>query len=186
MGRENRLSAVAVLPQGLEAAGCNELSKLGAHELRPLRRAAEFQADMACLYRLHLQARLPFRLLREMASFPCQGRDDLYDGVRRALKWERWLHPSMSFRVDVTGSAPGLNHSHYSALQVKNALVDQQRDIWGQRSSIDLEAPDLSLHLHLNRETAVLSLDGSGGSLHRRGYRAAMGVAPLKETSPLD
>jgi putative N6-adenine-specific DNA methylase len=75
----------------------------------------------------------------------------------------------MSFRVDVTGSAPGLNHSHYSALQVKNALVDQQRDIWGQRSSIDLEAPDLSLHLHLNRETAVLSLDGSGGSLHRRG-----------------
>ena len=101
MGRENRLSAVAVLPQGLEAAGCDELSKLGAHDVRPLRRAAEFQADMACLYRLHLQARLPFRLLREMASFPCQGRDDLYDGVRRALNWERWLHPSMSFRVDV-------------------------------------------------------------------------------------
>jgi putative N6-adenine-specific DNA methylase len=74
---------------------------------------------------------LPFRLLREMASFPCQGRDDLYNGIRHALNWERWLHPSMSFRVDVTGSAPGLNHSHYSALQVKNALVDQQRDIWG-------------------------------------------------------
>ncbi len=181
MGRENRLSAVAVLPQGLEAAGCNELSKLGAHHVRPLRRAAEFQADMACLYRLHLQARLPFRILREMARFTCQGRDDLYDGIRHALNWERWLHPSMSFRVDVTGAAPGLNHSHYSALQVKNALVDQQRDIWGQRSSIDLEAPDLSLHLHLNRETAVLSLDGSGGSLHRRGYRAAMGIAPLKE-----
>jgi putative N6-adenine-specific DNA methylase len=69
VGRENRLSAVAVLPQGLEAAGCDELSKLGAHDVRPLRRAAEFQADMACLYRLHLQARLPFRLLREMAAF---------------------------------------------------------------------------------------------------------------------
>jgi putative N6-adenine-specific DNA methylase len=87
----------------------------------------------------------------------------------------------MSFRVDVTGTAPGLNHSHYSALQVKNALVDLQRDLWGERSSIDLDHPDLSLHLHLNRGGAVLSLDGSGGSLHRRGYRAAMGAAPLKE-----
>ncbi|BEV36798.1 class I SAM-dependent RNA methyltransferase [Synechococcus sp. M16CYN] len=181
MGRENRLSAVAVFPQGLEIAGCDELSDLGAHDVRPLRRAVGFQADMACLYRLHLQARLPFRLLREMARFRCQGRNSLYDGVRRALDWERWLHPSMSFRVDVTGSAPGLNHSHYSALQVKNALVDQQREIWGRRSSIDLKTPDLSLHLHLNGGTAVLSLDGSRGSLHRRGYRVAMGTAPLKE-----
>jgi putative N6-adenine-specific DNA methylase len=181
MGREQRITAVAVLPQGLEQEGCAELSGLGAHQVKPLRRAASFEADMACLYRLHLQARLPFRLLREMARFPCQGRDDLYDGVRRSLDWERWLHPSMSFRVDVTGSAPGLNHSHYSALQVKNALVDQQRELWGQRSSIDLESPDLSLHLHLSHGEAVLSLDGSGGSLHRRGYRPAMGSAPLKE-----
>ena len=181
MGRENRISAVAVLPQGLENAGCEELQALGAHEVRPLRRAAAFQADMACLYRLHLQARLPFRLLRQMARFPCLGRDDLYDGIRRAMNWERWLHPSMTFRVDVTGTAPGLNHSHYSALQVKNALVDQQRDLWGERSSVDLENPDLSLQVHLRGGDAVLSLDGSGGSLHRRGYRAAMGVAPLKE-----
>ena len=181
LGREKRLAAVAVLPQGLEEAGCAELEALGARAVQPLRRAAAFQADMACLYRLHLQARLPFRLLREVGRFPCQGRNDLYDGVQQALDWERWLHPSMTFRVDVTGTAPGLNHSHFSALQVKNALVDRQRDLWGERSSIDLEDPDLSLHLHLNRGQAVLSLDGSGGSLHRRGYRAAMGAAPLKE-----
>ena len=99
-----------------------------------------------------------------MARFPCQGRDDLYDGIRRAMHWERWLHPSMTFRVDVTGSAPGLNHSHYSALQVKNALVDQQRDLWGELSSVDLEDPDLSLQVHLGRGDAVLSLDaGRGG-----------------------
>jgi putative N6-adenine-specific DNA methylase len=89
--------------------------------------------------------------------------------------------------VDATGTAPGLNHSHYSALQVKNALVDLQRQQWGARSSVDLDDPDLALHLHLggagSREgsTATLSLDGSGGSLHRRGYRPAMGLAPLKE-----
>ena len=181
LGRTNRLSAVAVVPQGLEAAGSEELTDLGAHSVKPGRRAVSFEADMACLYRMHLQARLPFRLLRQVASFPCQGRDDLYDGIRRALDWERWLHPSMTFRVDVTGTAPGLNHSHFTALQVKNALVDTQRDLWGERSSIDLDDPDLSLHLHLGRGVAELSLDGSGGSLHRRGYRAAMGAAPLKE-----
>ena len=181
LGRTNRLFAVAVLPQGLEAAGSEELTDLGAHSVKPGRRAVSFEADMACLYRMHLQARLPFRVLRQVASFPCQGRDDLYDGIRHALDWERWLHPSMTFRVDVTGTAPGLNHSHFTALQVKNALVDAQRDLWGERSSIDLDDPDLSLHLHLGRGDAQLSLDGSGGSLHRRGYRAAMGVAPLKE-----
>ena len=181
MPRENRLAAVAVLPQGLEQEGCQELATLGATDVEPLRRAASFRADMACLYRLHLQARLPFRLLREVGRFPCQGRHDLYAGVQQALDWERWLHPSMTFRVDVTGTAPGLNHSHFSALQVKNSLVDEQRSIWGERSSIDLEEPDLALHLHLNRGEATLSIDGSGGSLHRRGYRAAMGAAPLKE-----
>ena len=181
MGRENRMPGVAVLPQGLEEAGSIELERLGAGSVRPLRRAAAFEADMACLYRLHLQARLPFRLLREMGRFPCCSRDELYDGIQHCLDWERWLHPSQTFRVDVTGITPGLNHSHYSALQVKNALVDRQRDIWGKRSSIDLDAPDLALHLHLARGEAVLSLDGSGGSLHRRGYRAAMGAAPLKE-----
>ena len=181
MGRDNRMTAVAVLPQGLEEAGCVELEALGAKTIQPLRRAAAFQADMACLYRLHLQARLPFRLLREMGRFRCQGRDELYDGVQDVLDWEQWLHPSMTFRVDVTGTAPGLNHSHFSALQVKNALVDRQRDLWGERSSIDLDNPDLALHLHLQRGQAVLSIDGSGGSLHRRGYRAAMGAAPLKE-----
>ena len=116
-----------------------------------------------------------------MARFDCRSRDELYEGIQNALNWEQWLHPSQSFRVDVTGSAPGLNHSHFCALQVKNALVDQQRTLWGKRSSIDLDNPDLALHLHLSRGEAQLSLDGSGSSLHRRGYRAAMGSAPLKE-----
>ena len=176
-----RIQGVAVLPQGLEEIGSRELEALGAKQVTPLRRAACFQADMACLYRLHLQCRLPFRLLREMTRFRCDGRDSLYDGIQQALDWEHWLPPSMSFRVDVTGTAPGLNHSHFTALQVKNAVIDRQRDLWGKRSSIDLDDPDLCLHLHLHRGDAVLSLDGSGGSLHRRGYRAAVGDAPLKE-----
>jgi len=87
----------------------------------------------------------------------------------------------MSFRVDVSGISKGLPHSHFTALQVKNALVDLQRKLWGDRSEINLKQPDLCVHLHLTNEEAILSFDSSSGSLHRRGYRAAMGVAPLKE-----
>lgn len=178
---------IAVLPPGLEEAGAAELAELGASAVQPLRRAVRCRTDLATYYRLHLRARLPFRLLRQLAAFPCRGKDDLYDGVQRAADWGRWLPPEFSFRVDASGSIPGLSHSHYSALQVKNALVDWQRQRWGQRSSVDLDDPDLGLHLHLSpgrpgqTPQASLGLDGSGESLHRRGYRAAMGLAPLKE-----
>ena len=175
------INGVAVVPPGLENAAASELTALGCQAVSPLLRAVRFQSDLAGFYRLHLQARLPFRLLRQLAHFPCRSKDELYDGVQRAVDWSRWLPPGTTFRVDATGTAPGLNHSHYSALQVKNALVDLQRQQWGARSSVDLDDPDLALHLHLGGGEASLSLDGSGGSLHRRGYRAAMGLAPLKE-----
>ncbi len=177
----NQITGIAVVPPGLEDAAASELTALGCRAASPLRRAVRFHTDLPGYYRLHLQARLPFRLLRELAQFPCRSKDDLYAGVQQAADWARWLPPGATFRVDATGSAPGLNHSHYSALQVKNALVDLQRQRWGARSSVDLDDPDLSLHLHLGGGEAALSLDGSGGSLHRRGYRAAMGLAPLKE-----
>ena len=177
----------AVVPPGLEEPGAAELLALGAAAVRPLRRAVACHTDLATYYRLHRRARLPFRLLRQLAAFPCRGRDDLHAGVQAAADWDRWLPPERSLKVEASGSLPGLNHSHYSALQVKNALVDLQRQRWGARSAVDLEDPDLCLHLHLSAgrpgqtPQALLSLDGSGTSLHRRGYRPAMGLAPLKE-----
>jgi putative N6-adenine-specific DNA methylase len=200
----------AVVPPGLEEVAAAELVALGAEEVRPLRRAVACRTDLAGFYRLHLRARIPFRFLRELARFPCRGRRDLYQGVQNAADWDHWLPPEASFKVEASGSLPELNHSHYTALEVKNALVDLQRQRWGSRSMVNLEDPDLSLHLHLSGGghgggggqgrggrsgaygsnagggsaggSAILSLEGgSGGSLHRRGYRAAMGLAPLKE-----
>ena len=181
MRQKKLIKAVAVVPKGLETEGAAELEDLGALAVQPLRKAVAFRVDMAGLYRLYLQARLPFRLLREVIRFPCYGPETLYYGIQQALNWELWLPPNLSFRVDVSGHTSTLNHSHFTALQVKNALVDTQRQRWGKRSSIDCKTPDLCLHLHLGREKAVLSLDGSPGSLHRRGYRPAVGIAPLKE-----
>ena len=92
------------------------------------------------------------------------------------------FNPNKSFRVNVTGYAEGLSHTHFTALQVKNSIIDLQRERWGSRSSIDLNNPDICFHLHLSNDQAVLSVDGSNSSLHKRGYRPAVGIAPIKET----
>ena len=181
VGITEPITGIAVVPPGLEEPAAAELTALGCGATERLSRAVRFRTDQTGFYRLQLQARLPFRLLRQLASFPCRSKADLYDGVQRAADWAHWLPPQRSFKVEASGSAPGLNHSHYTALAVKNALVDWQRHHFGQRSSIDLEQPDLALHVHLGGGLASLSLDGSGASLHRRGYRPAMGLAPLKE-----
>ena len=176
------MKLVASISQGLEKEGAKELIELGAKSVKASRRHISFEADMACLYRIHLRARLSFRFLREVVRFPCHGPNELYDGVQSLIDWEKWLQPRQSFRVDVTGFGEGLSHTHFTALQVKNAIIDLQRDRWGVRSSIDLNNPDICFHLHLSNYQAVLSVDGSNSSLHKRGYRPAVGIAPIKET----
>ena len=176
------MKIVASISQGLEKEGAKELIELGAQSVRASRRHIVFEADMACLYRLHLRARLSFRFLREISNFPCNGPHQLYEGIQSAIDWETWLPPEKSFRVDVTGFGEGLSHSHYTALRVKNAIIDFQRELWGLRSSIDLNNPDICFHLHLANNKAVFSVDGSHASLHKRGYRPALGKAPIKET----
>ncbi|MFN9629859.1 MAG: class I SAM-dependent RNA methyltransferase [Cyanobacteriota bacterium] len=173
---------IAVIPPGLEGVAAAELRQLGVTNPKPRRGSVSFWTDLPGLYKLHLRARLPFRFLRELSRFPCQSRSDLTQGVRQAIDWDSWLSPRQTLKVEVSGGTPALNHSHFTALEVKNALVDLQRQRWGTRSSVDRQNPDLVLHLHLHRHgEAVLSLDGGGGSLHRRGWRAAVGLAPLKE-----
>ena len=179
----NLMQLIAVLPPGLEKVGAKELVELGAIHVNPLKRSVGFEAEWPAFFKIHLFARLPFRFLRQIAIFTCNGPQSLYREVQHALDWTHWLSPSHTFRVDVTGQShsPGLNHSHFSALQVKNAIVDLQRQEFGQRSSINIENPDFCIHLHLRFGEAVLSLATSSQSLHRRGYRPAVGLAPLKE-----
>jgi putative N6-adenine-specific DNA methylase len=98
------------------------------------------------------------------------------------IDWEQYLQPDNTLAVNATGGNRQLNHTHFTALQVKNAIVDQQRRQFGQRSSIDTENPDVLINAHIYQDRCTLSLDSSGTSLHRRGYRPAVGLAPLKET----
>jgi putative N6-adenine-specific DNA methylase len=98
------------------------------------------------------------------------------------ISWDQYLQPHNTLAVNCTGGNQKLNHTHFTALQVKNAIVDQQRRKSGQRSSVDAENPDVAINVHIHQDRCILSLDSSGTSLHRRGYRQAMGKAPLKES----
>ncbi len=171
----------ATVARGLEAMATQELQTLGAVDAEPGFCGVAFSGDRELLYRVNLWARLPFRVLRQVAEFPCRDADDLYAGVQR-IDWEQYLTPELTLAVAATGKTRQLNHTHFTALQVKNAIVDQQRDRFHERSSVDTQHPDVQINVHLYRDLATVSLDSSGESLHRRGYRPAVGQAPLKES----
>ncbi|MGB5974152.1 MAG: THUMP domain-containing protein, partial [Nodosilinea sp.] len=167
--------------RGLEALAAAELENLGAQQVEPGFCGVAFTGDRALLYRVNLWSRLVFRVLVKLAEFPCGDADDLYQGIQ-AIDWRPYLPPETTFAVDATGKNSRLNHTHFTALQGKNAVVDQQRQHWGERSTIDTRHPEVRLNVHLQSDTCTVSLDSSGSSLHRRGYRPAVGAAPLKES----
>lgn len=171
----------ATVARGLEELAAKELENLGALEIRPDFTGVHFQGDKELLYRVNLWSRIIFRVLVPIDEIKSYNAEQLYKSVYN-LDWEEYFQPDNTFAVNCTGSNKNLNHTHFSALQIKNAIVDRQRKKTGKRSNIDVENPDILINAHIEGNRCILSLDSSGGSLHRRGYRPAMGLAPLKET----
>lgn len=171
----------ATVARGLETLAAQELEQLGAHDVEPGFCGVAFTGDRTLLYRVNLWARLPFRILMQLHTFPCQDAEDLYRGLQ-SMDWSQYLTPDMTLAVNATGKSERLNHTHFTALQVKRAIVDQQQDRWGDRSDVNLQSPDVQITVHIERDVCTVSLDSSGQSLHRRGYRPAVGAAPLKES----
>lgn len=171
----------ATVARGLESLAAQELKNLGACTVRQGFCGVAFEGNRSLLYRVNLWARLPFRVLVKLEDFLCRDADDLYRGIQN-IDWQPYLSPDYTLAVDATGKTPRLNHTHFTALQVKNAIVDQQLKQFGDRSDIDTQEPDVRVNVHIYRDHCTVSLDSSGTSLHRRGYRPAVGAAPLKES----
>lgn len=171
----------ATVARGLEMLAAQELEQLGADAVEPGFCGVAFTGDRALLYRVNLWARLPFRILMKLHEFPCQDAGDLYQGIQ-IIDWSQYLTPDLTLAVKATGKTEQLNHTHFTALQVKRAIVDQQQERLGDRSNVELQLPDVQIGVHLERDVCTVSLDSSGQSLHRRGYRPAVGAAPLKES----
>jgi len=175
------MNVVASAPEGLEKYLAKEISNLGGFNINTNKRFINFECDFETFYRVHFYSRLAFRFYREITSFNCYDKQSLYEGVRDSFDWLNWLHYEKTFNVQVTGRTSSLSHTHFTALEVKNSITDLQQSVWNKRSNISLDKPDLIIHLHLNNNKAIISLQSSVESLHKRGYRPAVGNAPLKE-----
>tara|TARA_B100000965_G_scaffold86982_1_gene70488 strand:- start:404 stop:1528 length:1125 start_codon:yes stop_codon:yes gene_type:complete len=175
------MNVIASAPEGLEKYLAQEIIGLGGFNIKTYRRSVSFECDYATFYRIHFFSRIAFRFYRKVACFDCYDKFSLYDGVRNSFDWLKWLPSENTFNVQVTGRTSSLSHSHFTALEVKNSITDLQKSVWNKRSNVSLDNPDLIIHLHLNNDRGVLSLQSSVESLHKRGYRPAVGNAPLKE-----
>ena len=158
-----------------------ELRTLGARETSPVYRGIYFSASPKVLYTINFQARLITRVLAPLISFSCHSDRYLYKRARE-IEWQDFLDPTQTFAVFATVANSRLRHSQFAALRLKDAVVDFFRAVTGARPSIDTKDPDIWINLHIHNNEATISLDTSGGSLHRRGYRKKSVQAPLVET----
>ena len=174
------LAFFAVAPRGVQDLLAEELKNLGAAAVNPSRSGAFFEGDLETGYRACLWLRTANRVLLPLCRFQAETPEALYEGVRD-ISWPEHIRPNGTLAVDFTASGSRITHTRYGALKVKDAVVDQFRDRCGIRPSVDLLRPDVRINVHLFRDEATVSLDLSGESLHKRGYRQEGGRAPLKE-----
>ena len=167
--------------RGLDELVRAELEELGAGDIEAAGGGLHFRSDAAGLYRVNYYSRLVSRVLAPLASFTCLSEQALYDAAR-ALDWQALFAVEQTFAVFANVWESRMAHSHYAALRLKDAIADHFRDRCGRRPDVDTERPDTWINLSIRQDRAVVSLDTSNGSLHRRGYRVQSVAAPLQET----
>ncbi len=165
---------------GFEDLLVAELQAVGAQDITKHNRAVSFRGDEACLYRANLCLRTALRILVPIKTFSVEHEEDLYYGIKH-VRWEQFMDVDDTLAVHCTLHSELFNHSQFLALKAKDAIVDRFRDHYGRRPSVDLDEPTLRIHLHVNGNACHVSLDSSGGSLHKRGYRDHTNLAPINE-----
>lgn len=171
----------ATTPKAMEGILANEIQALGARDVQQKLAGVAFQGDLAMAYRACLWLRTASRVLLLLGSFEVKSQQDLYDGVQRT-DWSEHLNADDSLAVSFSSkNNPAINNTHFGALKVKDAIVDQMRAKFGSRPNVDTEYPDIRVNVYLHNDTAQLSLDLSGESSHKRGYREVSIAAPIKE-----
>ena len=166
--------------KGLEQVLATELVQLGANNVQVERRAVSFTGDKRMLYTANMCLRTASRVLVPILSFKAQKADDIYEQVK-ALDWSQYMTVKTTFQIDATVYSDYFRHSQFVTYRVKDAIVDYWMERENQRPSVKLEGADLYLNVHVAGDRVTLSLDSSGESLHKRGYRVANTQAPINE-----
>ncbi len=166
--------------QGLEEVLAEELTNLGADNIQIGRRMVSFTGDKEMMYRANFCLRTAIRILKPIKQFNAKDADEVYSQIKK-IKWEDYLDVDKTFAVDAVVFSDEFRHSKFVAYKVKDAIVDYFKELNGKRPSVRINKPDVLLNIHIAQNRCTLSLDSSGESLHRRGYRQEAVEAPLNE-----
>ena len=177
---EQTFEMIAKTFQGLEEVLAAELTALGADNIQMGRRMVSFTGDKEMLYRTNFCLRTALRILKPIKHFTATDADAVYEAVKD-IRWEDYLDPAKTFAVDATVFSEEFRHSKFVSYRVKDAIADYFREKTGKRPSVSITKPDVLLNIHIAQTDCTLSLDSSGESLHRRGYRQEAVEAPLNE-----
>jgi putative N6-adenine-specific DNA methylase len=171
---------VAKTLPGLETVLASEIEKINGHNAEIGTRMVKYYGDMEALYRSNFELRTALRILMPIKSFKVRNEKDLYKNVKE-IDWQKYIDNNKTLAVDSTINSEFFNHANYIALKTKDAIVDKLRDLTGARPSVNVDNPDLRIHVHILGDDCTVSLDSSGSSLHKRGWRQAQVDAPMNE-----
>lgn len=177
---EQEFELIAKTFMGLEPVLAKELTQLGANNVQIGRRMVSFTGNKEMMYRANFQLHTAIRILKPISHFKALSADDVYGKVKE-IDWSAYLELDKTFAVDSVVFSEEFRHSKFVSYKVKDAIVDQFREKTGKRPNISVSNPDIRLNMHIAEDQCTLSLDSSGESLHRRGYRQESVEAPLNE-----
>ena len=165
---------------GLEGILAEELRKLGAQNVKPMNRAVSFKGDKGFMYKANLNLRTALRILKPIAYFQAHNEKELYQKLCE-IDWPGIFDLDSTFATHATTHSEVFTHSKYASLVMKDAIVDTFRKKFDKRPNVDPEMPNISINLHIAKHTCTVSLDSSGDSLHKRGYKLNAVTAPMNE-----
>lgn len=172
---------VATTMFGLEEVLATELRNLGAEDVEVAVRSVSFKGDKGFMYKANIALRTAIRILKPIKRFKVFDEDDLYKKLQQ-IEWERLMDVDTTFAIGaVVNSKNFTTNSHYISLKSKDAIADYFRHKYHKRPNVDVKHPDVKIHVHIQNDLCSVSLDSSGSSLHKRGYRSATNIAPINE-----
>ena len=166
--------------RGLEEVLATELVNIGANNVQLQRRAVSFTGDKALMYKANLCSRTASRILKPILTFDASNPDEVYDQIKK-INWDEYMTVDSTFAIDSTIFSEEFRHSKFVAYRVKDAIADWFMEKYEKRPSVRLDGPQIMINIHIAERKCTLSLDSSGESLHKRGYRVAQTEAPLNE-----
>lgn len=178
MGNNYKMLAKTLF--GFEPLLARELRNLGAMQVKEGIRSVSFVGDKGFMYKANLSLRTAIKILKPIKDFRVSSEDELYREIHK-IPWEHFLDEHQTLAIDATVHSEHFSHSKYVALKSKDAIVDRFRELTGKRPGIDLDFPVLRINIHIEKDFCTVSLDSSGQSLHKRGYKSATNIAPINE-----